>query len=1036
MAVKLIYKHQQKTYEIMKEALEKKGKAAYVFPTGCGKSFPALKYVEEKPDKKVTIFAPNLAIKNQYEKYIKQYLENGKERLKSGNIEITTYQQIYSTRKDKLKKYSQVTKAGRVIKFSKKLKSFKSIKKSFDIDSDIVILDEIHRIGAEKWEEAIDRIISENPNRKTIGMSATPERTDGRNMAYEKFGDDVVYEMSLTEALSGEKEGEVVLKTPRYVRVLSQLKPILREYEKQIDLIDDEERRKNVLKKFEKLNTIVSRSPDIQDVMLEGMKKKNGKYIVFCKDREDMLEKMAEADQIFGKVNTKINKSYVLSRRGKDDTVGKTAAQNRKTLKNFEDKKDGEELNLLFCVDMLNEGIHIPDVDGEVLFDLTSSPILYKQRIGRVLSSDKDAGETVIIDAVNNWLEQIDTYYELEKAINKGNQTDRDENDLLRLSSDETNLLDIMREINEELKYGNKQLQFEQLIEWLEEHKGIMPRKTITVNRKVIPLKQLNEDQKFEVRLANYWTKTKEKVVLEEYIGRPIHEVPEEYREKIAKLRSFGLGLKKKTVYEQIIEWLETHDGKMPRTDIIVNSKQLRKSDMTVEENEEVRLYRRWYFSEERKILNEYIGEEIEEVPEEYREKIAVLRGYGLGVEKNKQKNIYNDIIKWLSEHDGNLPRAAITVDQKSIKRSEMTKEERDETRLYKRWGKSTIKEILEEYTGKPIEEVPEKYREKVKVLREYGLGLKEKNAYKEVLQWLETHDGNMPRGSLRRKGRKLKTEEFTEEELEEVRLYARWKKTKQKKALFKYVGKPIEEVPEDVREDVRILRGYGLGLKEKTVYEQVIEWIETHDGIAPRGTIRKNSKALRKDELTEEQLEEKRLYSRWFESKEKKVLDEYEGRPIEEVPKKFREKIATLREYGLGIQEKSAYEQIVEWLETHDGKMPRSAICIKGKFLAVEEMTEDERKEKKLYGRWRIAQENKILEEYAGRPIEEVPEEYREKIAKLRSLGQTGMKKDKKIANRMKNSVGKKVKNNEETRNEIQSEKVEVKNQNIADEK
>ena len=39
-----------------------------------------------------------------------------------------------------------------------------------------------------------------------IGMSATPERTNKRNMAYEKFGDDVVYEMSLTEALSGEKK--------------------------------------------------------------------------------------------------------------------------------------------------------------------------------------------------------------------------------------------------------------------------------------------------------------------------------------------------------------------------------------------------------------------------------------------------------------------------------------------------------------------------------------------------------------------------------------------------------------------------------------------------------------------------------------------------------------------------------------------------------------------------------------------------------------------------------------------------------------
>ena len=63
---------------------------------------------------------------------------------------------------------------------------------------------------------------------------------------------------------------------------------------------------------------------------------------------------------------------------------------------------------------MLNEGVHIDGIDGVVLFDLTSSPILYKQRIGRALSSDKNAGEAVIIDVANNWLLQIDTYKETE----------------------------------------------------------------------------------------------------------------------------------------------------------------------------------------------------------------------------------------------------------------------------------------------------------------------------------------------------------------------------------------------------------------------------------------------------------------------------------------------------------------------------------------------------------------------------------------------------------------------------------------------
>ena len=72
----------------------------------------------------------------------------------------------------------------------------------------------------------------------------------------------------------------------------------------------------------------------------------------------------------------------------------------------------------------------------------------------------------------------------------------------------------------------------------------------------------------------------------------------------------------------------------------------------------------------------------------------------------------------------------------------------------------------------------------------------------------------------------------------------------------------------------------------------------------------------------------------------------------------------------------------------------------INGRSLKADEMTEEQRAEVNLYARWRISKECKILEEYAGKPIEEVPEEYREKIAKLRSLGIGGTKKKIKAQN------------------------------------
>ena len=39
---------------------------------------------------------------------------------------------------------------------------------------------------------------------------------------------------------------------------------------------------------------------------------------------------------------------------------------------------------------MFNEGIHVADVDGVILFRPTISPIIYKQQIGRALSKMKE----------------------------------------------------------------------------------------------------------------------------------------------------------------------------------------------------------------------------------------------------------------------------------------------------------------------------------------------------------------------------------------------------------------------------------------------------------------------------------------------------------------------------------------------------------------------------------------------------------------------------------------------------------------------
>ncbi len=51
---------------------------------------------------------------------------------------------------------------------------------------------------------------------------------------------------------------------------------------------------------------------------------------------------------------------------------------------------------------MLNEGVHIEEISGVILFRPTISPIVYKQQIGRALTAG-DSKTPLILDIVNNF---------------------------------------------------------------------------------------------------------------------------------------------------------------------------------------------------------------------------------------------------------------------------------------------------------------------------------------------------------------------------------------------------------------------------------------------------------------------------------------------------------------------------------------------------------------------------------------------------------------------------------------------------------
>ena len=359
MSIKL-KKHNEGTYEKIQEGFKRSKKVAVIQPTGTGKSFLALKLLEDNKDKKAIYIAPSNAILHNVKKNI---FESEMDMSDFPNLERITYQKLMKLSDEEIEK----------------------------LGADIVVIDEFHHCGATEWGKGVDRLLEKNPDAQVLGLSATPIRyfDYSRDMAEELFGDNIASEMTLEDAINSG-----ILPRARYVSALYEFDNELERMQEDIDKIKDPEKKEQAQTMFNSLAKQVDENTgNIQEMLSEHMKEKNGKYIVFCKNIEDMQEKIKQAQSMFGKVNKNIT-IYSVSSKLHD---------NENTLKRFEGDNDEDTLKLMFAVDMLNEGYHINDLNGVIMMRPTYSPTIYAQQIGRALTvKDEDGKEPLIIDLVNN----------------------------------------------------------------------------------------------------------------------------------------------------------------------------------------------------------------------------------------------------------------------------------------------------------------------------------------------------------------------------------------------------------------------------------------------------------------------------------------------------------------------------------------------------------------------------------------------------------------------------------------------------------
>lgn len=345
-----LYKHNEDAYRAVETMLEEKQMAAVIHPTGTGKSMIAFKLVEQHPHKHFLWLSPSEYIyKTQLENIDTQF----------SNIEYMSYSRL--------------------------------MKHEDSIDTlhpDYIILDEFHRCGAAEWGKSVRKLLEAYPKAKRLGLSATNIRylDNQRNMAEELFEGNIASEMTLGEAIVRE-----ILPEPKYVIAIYSYKKELEQLKKRIEGLSNPGLVSENEKLLEQLKRALEQADGLTEVFARQMTKPDGKYIVFCSGREHMDEMKAQAGDWFSKVD---KKPHIYTAYYNDASTSKAFA---------EFKKDtGSHLKLLYCIDMLNEGIHVDDVDGVILLRPTVSPIIYLQQIGRALSAGSK-NQPVIFDLVNNF---------------------------------------------------------------------------------------------------------------------------------------------------------------------------------------------------------------------------------------------------------------------------------------------------------------------------------------------------------------------------------------------------------------------------------------------------------------------------------------------------------------------------------------------------------------------------------------------------------------------------------------------------------
>lgn len=230
---------------------------------------------------------------------------------------------------------------------------------------DVVVIDEFHHAEAPTYRQLLDHLQPQ----ELLGLTATPERGDGVNVADQFFGGRIAGELRLWDALDAD-----LLVPFHYFGVADD-----------VDLSQVEWKRGNY---------------DITqlDALYTGNDARAAKVIAELRDKVTSTSDM-RALGFCVSVQHAHYMAEVFNRAGIVSLAvsGETPEADRAAaLRKLRDR----ELNCLFAVDVFNEGLDLPEIDTILLLRPTQSATVFIQQLGRGLRRAKDKSVLTVLDYI------------------------------------------------------------------------------------------------------------------------------------------------------------------------------------------------------------------------------------------------------------------------------------------------------------------------------------------------------------------------------------------------------------------------------------------------------------------------------------------------------------------------------------------------------------------------------------------------------------------------------------------------------------